>query len=74
MDKHDLINHLSSELEKVFPAKEDMTDDEEETYNDDIRTRAWAFYNMVDDPSQWKLEEIIDAITLERKWMWRRKA
>ncbi len=73
MDKHDLINHLEGELAKVYPSKANATSEEDEAYDDLLRTKAWDFYNTVDDPSQWKLEEIIDAVTLERKWQWRRK-
>ncbi len=74
MDKHDLVRYFTEELEKAFPLKLDATEGEEDTHRDELRSKAWAFYSAVDDPSQWKLEEIIDAVTLERKWHWRQKS
>ena len=59
--------YIRQELEKRFP---DLNDDLDKTYRmcNDVN------YALDDDPQSWKLIQMLDADTLEMKWMWVKKS
>jgi len=58
--------YIAGELKKRFP--------EMESYDDDYYGKVQSVYNVLDDVVQWKLEEIVDADTFEKRWYWVRKS